>query len=613
MRINLSRLGVLLAALAVVGARPDYAGAQRFTAVRENGQWWLKSPDGQKQFIFAVCVVDPGTSWADYDLKNPSYAGFKYYPNETAWAQDALDRLQAWNFNTIGAWSSYSKLLEVPTNRMFITPILHIGSSAGFPWLDMWDPALVKVLDDVGRDQIKALKQDKRVIGYFSDNELGWWRGAVFKWIWDQKTHFERKRVVEFLNHQYGGSWAKLQRDFIPEGAQTFSDLGSKGRLFLRPGSNGIFMAEKVMGFLAARYYSLCRDTIKKYDPDALFLGDRYISNYYPEVASEAGKYCDVVSTNLNPDWGDGGFVHFHLDGLEALTHKPLMVTEYYMTAKENRSGNGNDRSGFPVVQTQAERAKGFENTTELFARNPSIVGAHWFQYYDEPQNGRGDGENYDFGLVDINNKPYDELIDAAKSLDLKKEHMSAVPFVASDVIPAFKGGDGISAPADPSDSGANRKSKIENRKFTDLTLWDRDKAFVPSLDPVPRGDLYATWTPKEVDLALYWHEERFPENFYKGDKLPDSSRTTIEIEIPGSQTRWVLRVNDKDGTVLKGPAWHYDLTSAVSSHIIVEVPASAFGSESLTPGQTADFKVRLISETRSYTTRWTTSRRLAS
>ena len=62
------------------------------------------------------------------------------------------------------------------------------------------------------------------------------------------------------------------------------------------------------------------------------------------------------------------------------------------------------------TVETQAERAAGAAAATENFAAIPEIVGAHWFQYYDHPKGGRADGEDYDFGLVDINDQPYRRL-----------------------------------------------------------------------------------------------------------------------------------------------------------------------------------------------------------
>src|SRR6185436_13681114 len=43
----------------------------------------------------------------------------------------------------------------------------------------------------------------------------------------------------------------------------------------------------------------------------------------------------------------------------------------------------------------------------------PSVVGVHWFQYYDHPRGGRADGEDYNFGLVDVADRPYGDLVAA--------------------------------------------------------------------------------------------------------------------------------------------------------------------------------------------------------
>jgi hypothetical protein len=572
------RLFIALTLSLAVGA----AYGQRYKPVKEGGSWWLKGPDGKKVFSLGVCVVDPGTSWGEYDTGNPSYAGFRYYPNEDAWAKDAVNRLQSWGFNTVGAWSAYSSLLAVPANKMYMTPIIHMGSSAGFPWLDMWDPALVKVSDDVTKSLLESLKKDPRIIGYFSDNELGWWQGGLFKWIWDQKTHGTRSHAVDVLSLHYGGSWAAFAADFDPEGATSFAELREKGKVYMRPGAKGEPAAQEVLAMMAERYYSLCRDQIKKYDPDALYLGDRYISNYYPEVVEQAGKYCDVVSTNLNPDWNDGGYVRYHLDTLEQLTQRPLMITEYYMTAMENSTGSPNSSSGFPVVQTQEERARGFTNTTEAFLHNPNVVGAHWFQYYDEPAKGRGDGENYDFGLVDVSNKPYDPLTAAVQALNVTGAHTSAkAETVTEDFPPA------------PTTS------------LDDVGTWTRNRAFVAANEKAPVGDLYCTWNPSTVLLGVFWHEGRFDEQFYRGDKVPPESRSTVEITIPKTHTRWLMQLTDKGGEVAVGPNWKMDVKSETSSHLVLEIPATAFGVKKLKPWETVEVNVRLISENRAYTTTW--------
>jgi hypothetical protein len=76
------------------------------------------------------------------------------------------------------------------------------------------------------------------------------------------------------------------------------------------------------------------------------------------------------------------------------------------------------DGLGAGLVQTasQAERAKGYRYYVEQAAALPGFVGAHWFQWADEPVLGRMDGENYNIGFVDCTDRPYPELVEAAKA-----------------------------------------------------------------------------------------------------------------------------------------------------------------------------------------------------
>ena len=40
------------------------------------------------------------------------------------------------------------------------------------------------------------------------------------------------------------------------------------------------------------------------------------------------------------------------------------------------------------------------------------MVGDEWFEYVDEPEGGRFDGENNNFGLVNVEDQPYQPLVD---------------------------------------------------------------------------------------------------------------------------------------------------------------------------------------------------------
>ena len=44
-------------------------------------------------------------------------------------------------------------------------------------------------------------------------------------------------------------------------------------------------------------------------------------------------------------------------------------------------------------------------------------MGTHWFQYADQPATGRGDGENYQIGFVDVCDTPYPEIVKACREV----------------------------------------------------------------------------------------------------------------------------------------------------------------------------------------------------
>ena len=60
----------------------------------------------------------------------------------------------------------------------------------------------------------------------------------------------------------------------------------------------------------------------------------------------------------------------------------------------------------------------------------PGFIGAHWFTWRDEPVLGRMDGENYNIGFVDVTDRPYPELVEAAKAThrSLLEIHSGKIP-----------------------------------------------------------------------------------------------------------------------------------------------------------------------------------------
>jgi len=50
------------------------------------------------------------------------------------------------------------------------------------------------------------------------------------------------------------------------------------------------------------------------------------------------------------------------------------------------------------------------------------VVGYHWFEHADEPAEGRFDGENSNYGLVNIRDEPWSILVARAVAVNLQVE-----------------------------------------------------------------------------------------------------------------------------------------------------------------------------------------------
>jgi hypothetical protein len=96
------------------------------------------------------------------------------------------------------------------------------------------------------------------------------------------------------------------------------------------------------------------------------------------------------------------------------------MIGEYSFTSTVNSSG---DPSTVPFIyeaaNSQQQCASNYENfIAPLYEDTPALVGDDWFRYVVEPASGRaGDGENDDFGMIDVDGTPYPEMVSATQMM----------------------------------------------------------------------------------------------------------------------------------------------------------------------------------------------------
>lgn len=596
------RLCIALLICSIASTACEAAEASGFYRVEQrNGVWWFVAPDGRPFFSNGVNVIATGATRENYRAENPEYAAFRHYPTTGAWVEATLARLRAWNFNTIGAWSSAELRQKSGPHgaaAMPYTVVLDLGRRSHAPWSDLFSREVALQFDQEARRKIGHLKDDPNLLGYFTDNELGWWDDTLLSFFLEQpRSNATRRVLMRLMREHYRNDFARLRRDFDTGGARSFAALDAHAPLTLRPGGRGQELVDKFAYLLAERYYQLTHDAIRRYDPNHLILGDRFIGWYVPAVARAAGKYVDVISTNYAADWPDGNNSHFFLDTLHKLTRKPIIVTEYYMCAMENRSGNQNSSANFPVVQTQRERAESFRTNLTALAAVPYVVGAHWFQYYDEPTRGRAtDGENYNMGLVDINDQPYEELTASAALLNPDTIHTRAAKEI--ETTRAF-----VNVPA------------VMDKPEDGLRGWNKRAAFIagsPNASAsLPFADLYASWDEENLYLAV--HAVDFAEpKLYARNVIPDSERMTWTINLgAGGQPLQIRFGANRKATVNGASVAVKEWQNSTRFTALVKLPAKLLGNQRLRAGESLRLRATLASHGRAETMEWKRELRL--
>jgi hypothetical protein len=75
-------------------------------------------------------------------------------------------------------------------------------------------------------------------------------------------------------------------------------------------------------------------------------------------------------------------------------------------------------------VWNEQQRGEAYAKFIAAAASDSNIVGAHWFEYTDQPVTGRLlDGENSHIGLVGITDIPFGGFVDAVRGANERAAH----------------------------------------------------------------------------------------------------------------------------------------------------------------------------------------------
>jgi hypothetical protein len=165
---------------------------------------------------------------------------------------------------------------------------------------------------------------------------------------------------------------------------------------------------------LAKDYFRITSELILKYDSNHLILGSRYRRDVPREVIRASKGYVHVQSVNIYAS--DARPDSKLLKAMYFEGSRPIIISEYSFHSLDGTSGNKN-KIGFiwGHVKDQQARVQGYRLFTTRLAQVPYVIGADWFQWNDEPPAGRFDGEDVNFGVVDIYDRPYAKLVNTIK------------------------------------------------------------------------------------------------------------------------------------------------------------------------------------------------------
>jgi glycosyl hydrolase family 42 (putative beta-galactosidase) len=428
-------------------AGPALKATGHFYPAKHDGKWWLVDPTGRLFWSHGIDCVRSGNAttpitdrehyyaempdrdspfgkfygkgwWAPhgyyqgkpYDTYNFTGANLlrKYGEDwETTHRDLCHQRLRNWGMNTIANWSDQNIYLmrKTPYVVSIHTSRKPIEGSEGYwgKFPDPFEPTFRTSLDKRLAAEKDKSADDPWCIGYFVDNELGWGeelslataalasppeQAAKQAFVADLKAKYTD---IKNLNKAWGtghASWdALLESKTPPDEAKAREDL------------------EAFSTRIAEEYFRVCKAAVKAAAPNTMYLGCRF-AWVHDRAVRAAAKFCDVVSFNKY------SYTVADLELPEGVD-KPVVIGEFHFGALDR----GMFHTGLKPVADQNERAATYASYVRGALEHTNIVGTHWFQFGEQATTGRGDGENYQIGFLDVCDTPYPETIQACREV----------------------------------------------------------------------------------------------------------------------------------------------------------------------------------------------------
>jgi hypothetical protein len=364
-----------------------------------DGRWWFIDPEGYLFLSVGVDCVSPGGGGEAvridkrknlYKVLPPDSMGnYRSRPNNASFGtwnlfrrygnqfpeksrELIIKRMDKWGLNTIANWSNASVMNM--NRKACVTQLRTVGGDASLMGLaDVYAPDFAARVDASCKASVERYKDNPWLLGYFLGNEPAWQEQEVRLCDIILALKDDRPIKTELAKFLTKGDTPERRKEFIFKTFRTYLETINKA--------------------------------FKHYDPNHLNLGMRFGHIPGDEILALCKNMFDVFSFNCydlcpNPEL---------MDKVLKVMDAPMIIGEYHFGTVDRGMAQS-----LWQVNSQQERGVAYRYYTERAYSHPGLIGTAYFQWSDQDLTGRSnDGENYNCGLVDVTDRPYEYQVDA--------------------------------------------------------------------------------------------------------------------------------------------------------------------------------------------------------
>lgn len=386
------------------------------------GQWWFITPDGKPFYYKGVCAVNRAGTMGGRRAKPGPYAPvidkkYNYQQSPDAFVAGAFNHLRSHGFNALGAWATeeffnkgmpFTEIIEFFKEGPFLP---HTGK--GEPLPDIFNPEWLVNADRKARALCTPLRYSKELIGYFTDNEIGFGKAednafnpgfeagqfdfSLLRTVLGMDTaSAAHKAAWGMLMKRYDNNVSKLRHAWAthfanPAEFKVLNDM--KARIM---GEGYEADAEAFSRFYAEQYFKIVHDLIKRYDPNHLIMGCRFGAPPPFYVLDAMKPYTDVISANnYQPTLYDRYDTVYRHTGLPILIGEISWNTDLFKRVPYAEE----------AVSALTLKERMFKNGTQTLRRtslHDGIVGFTWYRWVQ----GISTEDRFFDGVVNYNDEP---------------------------------------------------------------------------------------------------------------------------------------------------------------------------------------------------------------